>query len=96
MAARLAPPLRHQLSSTHYLRELTVFDVRVQSETPGYVEEAQLTVRCLGGFEFTMAGREHDWAKLRPRAQAVLRLLAVRAGQAVHRDHLVVAFWDGV
>ncbi|MEU3612237.1 BTAD domain-containing putative transcriptional regulator [Streptomyces sp. NPDC006872] len=55
-----------------------------------------LTVRCLGGFEFTLAGREHDWAKLRPRAQAVLRLLAVRAGQAVHRDHLVVAFWDGV
>ncbi|MGW2047753.1 BTAD domain-containing putative transcriptional regulator [Streptomyces sp. NPDC001858] len=55
-----------------------------------------LTVRCLGGFEFTLAGREHDWAKLRPRAQAVLRLLAVRAGQAVHRDHLLVAFWDGV
>lgn len=55
-----------------------------------------LTVRCLGGFEFTLAGREHDWAKLRPRAQAVLRLLAVRAGQAVHRDHLLLAFWDGV
>ncbi|MFJ8109208.1 BTAD domain-containing putative transcriptional regulator [Streptomyces sp. NPDC096132] len=55
-----------------------------------------LTVRCLGGFEFTLAGREHDWAKLRPRAQAVLRLLAVRAGQAVHRDHLIIAFWDGV
>lgn len=55
-----------------------------------------LTVRCLGGFEFILAGREHDWAKLRPRAQAVLRLLAVRAGQAVHRDHLLLAFWDGV
>ncbi|GKQ39121.1 BTAD domain-containing putative transcriptional regulator [Streptomyces sp. A012304] len=55
-----------------------------------------LTVRCLGGFEFTLAGRAHDWAKLRPRAQAVLRLLAVRAGQAVHRDHLLLAFWDGV
>ncbi|MEU6272075.1 BTAD domain-containing putative transcriptional regulator [Streptomyces populi] len=55
-----------------------------------------LTVRCLGGFEFTLAGRAHDWAKLRPRAQAVLRLLAVRAGQAVHRDHLLIAFWDGV
>ncbi|WP_162684323.1 BTAD domain-containing putative transcriptional regulator [Streptomyces populi] len=55
-----------------------------------------LTVRCLGGFEFTLAGRAHDWAKLRPRAQALLRLLAVRAGQAVHRDHLLLAFWDGV
>ncbi|MGW2823166.1 BTAD domain-containing putative transcriptional regulator [Streptomyces sp. NPDC001443] len=55
-----------------------------------------LTVRCLGGFEFTLAGRAPDWAKLRPRAQAVLRLLAVRAGQAVHRDHLLLAFWDGV
>ncbi|KAB1980211.1 BTAD domain-containing putative transcriptional regulator [Streptomyces triticiradicis] len=55
-----------------------------------------LTVRCLGGFEFTLAGRAHDWAKLRPRAQALLRLLAVRAGQAVHRDHLLIAFWDGV
>ncbi|MFE1289916.1 BTAD domain-containing putative transcriptional regulator [Streptomyces sp. NPDC058751] len=55
-----------------------------------------LTVRCLGGFEFALAGRAHDWAKLRPRAQALLRLLAVRAGQAVHRDHLLLAFWDGV
>ncbi|MFD7876806.1 BTAD domain-containing putative transcriptional regulator [Streptomyces sp. NPDC059766] len=54
-----------------------------------------LTVRCLGGFEFTLAGRAHDWAKLRPRAQALLRLLAVRAGQAVHRDQLLLAFWDG-
>ncbi|MFG2949988.1 BTAD domain-containing putative transcriptional regulator [Streptomyces adustus] len=56
----------------------------------------EMTVRCLGGFEFTLAGRAHDWAKLRPRAQALLRLLAVRAGQAVHRDHLLLAFWDGV
>jgi DNA-binding SARP family transcriptional activator len=62
----------------------------------GALSAPGLTVRCLGGFEFTLAGRAHDWAKLRPRAQAVLRLLAVRAGQAVHRDHLLLAFWDGV
>ncbi|WP_211280388.1 AfsR/SARP family transcriptional regulator, partial [Streptomyces lushanensis] len=55
-----------------------------------------VTVLCFGCFEFTVAGREPDWSRLRPKARAVLRLLAVRAGRPVHRDQLVSAFWDGL
>ncbi|MFI9585424.1 BTAD domain-containing putative transcriptional regulator [Streptomyces sp. NPDC052236] len=55
-----------------------------------------VTVLCFGCFEFTVAGREPDWPQLRPKARAVLRLLAVRAGRPVHRNQLLSAFWDGL
>ncbi|WP_046500478.1 BTAD domain-containing putative transcriptional regulator, partial [Streptomyces odonnellii] len=55
-----------------------------------------VTVLCFGCFEFAVAGREPDWSRLRPKARAVLRLLAVRAGRPVHRDQLLSAFWEGL
>lgn len=55
-----------------------------------------LHIRCFGGFVLTLDGREPDWSTVRPKARAILRLLSVRAGQWVHRDHLVDAFWPGL
>jgi DNA-binding SARP family transcriptional activator len=62
--------------------------------TAGAVPE--LHVRCFGGFVLTLDGREPDWTSVRPKARAVLRLLAVRAGHWLHRDRLVETFWPGL
>jgi DNA-binding SARP family transcriptional activator len=50
-------------------------------------------LRCLGGFQLQLAGRQLDWERLRPRARAMLRLLALHAGRPVHREQLAVALW---
>ncbi|MGK8501072.1 BTAD domain-containing putative transcriptional regulator [Nocardia asiatica] len=53
----------------------------------------RLRVRCLGTFEVEVDGVALDCRTLRPRAAATLRYLAMRAGQAVHREDLVAALW---
>ncbi len=55
-------------------------------------EPGPLMIRCFGGFEVRRAGEEIDLSALRPRARAVLRMLAVR-GAGVHRDVLVEQLW---
>ena len=52
-----------------------------------------LGIRCLGGFALVIKGRPIDLTTIKPRARAILRLLAVHAGSAVHREVLQVAFW---
>jgi DNA-binding SARP family transcriptional activator len=52
-----------------------------------------LTIRCFGGFAIAIKGRPVDLSAIKPRARAVLRLLAVHAGNAVHREVLQLAFW---
>ena len=52
-----------------------------------------LTIRCFGGFAIAIKGRPVDMSAIKPRARAVLRLLAVHAGNAVHREVLQLAFW---
>lgn len=59
----------------------------------GTVGTPSLELRCLGRFALTLAGRELDLSVVRPKAQAVLRLLALHAGRAVHRDQIIAAFW---
>jgi DNA-binding SARP family transcriptional activator len=55
--------------------------------------EVPAELRVLGGFELRLAGRELDWARLRPRARTTLRLLALHAGRPVHRETLVETLW---
>lgn len=55
-----------------------------------------LHIRCFGGFALTVDGREPDLTSVRPKARAVLRLLAARAGHWLHRDRLVEVFWPGL
>jgi DNA-binding SARP family transcriptional activator len=53
-------------------------------------------VRCFGGFALEVSGALVDLSELRPRARALLRLLAVSPDRAVHRERLVDALWPGV
>jgi DNA-binding SARP family transcriptional activator len=49
-------------------------------------------VRCLGGFAFEVLGRSLNWNAVRPRAAAMLRLLAIHTPQPVHRE-LLLQLW---
>ncbi len=60
--------------------------------TPGRAVPS-LSVRCFGGFAIAIKGGPVDLSAIKPRARAVLRLLAVHAGNAVHREVLQLAFW---
>jgi DNA-binding SARP family transcriptional activator len=50
-------------------------------------------VRCLGPFVLIVDGREVNLAGVKPRARALLRLLALHRGGAVHRETLADALW---
>lgn len=50
-------------------------------------------VRCFGGFKMTVKGRPIDLSAIKPRARALLRLLAIHAGDPVHREVLQEALW---
>ncbi|WUH92746.1 winged helix-turn-helix domain-containing protein [Streptomyces sp. NBC_00433] len=52
-----------------------------------------LHLRCFLRFEATFGDRELDWRSTRPRVRALARLLAVHAGQPVHRERLMAALW---
>lgn len=52
-----------------------------------------LEVRCFGGFEIFVGGAAPSLARVRPRARALLRLLALHAGHSVHREVIVDAMW---
>jgi DNA-binding SARP family transcriptional activator len=55
-----------------------------------------LTVRCLGGFSLSIGERLVDLNPLKPRARAVLRLLALYGDQGMHREQLVDALWPEI
>lgn len=50
-------------------------------------------VRCLGGFAVEVGGAPADLPGLRPRARALLQLLAIYAGRDLHRERLIDALW---
>ena len=52
-----------------------------------------LAVRCFGGLAIVVDGRRVDLGQLKPRARALLRLLAMNAGRPVHRETLQLALW---
>src|SRR5207253_498766 len=52
-----------------------------------------LSVHCFGGFSIAIHGRPVDLTTVKPRARAVLRLLAIHVGNPVHREVLQAAFW---
>jgi DNA-binding SARP family transcriptional activator len=53
-----------------------------------------VALRCFGGFALTVGGEEIDLDALRPRARALLRVLAVHQGRDVHRERLVDQLWS--
>jgi len=50
-------------------------------------------IRCFGGFALAVDGEPVSLRRVRPRARQALRMLALHAGRAVHRDQLVDALW---
>jgi DNA-binding SARP family transcriptional activator len=52
-----------------------------------------LTLRGFGRFTMVVKGHPVDLTVIKPRARAVLRLLAIHAGNPVHREVLQEAFW---
>ncbi len=71
--------------------------------SPGSIQEAghpargpaelAVDLRCLGGFSLLINGRAVDSLRVRPRARAVLFILALHAGEMVHRDLLLSRLW---
>ena len=55
-----------------------------------------VTLRLLGRTEIAIDGVAVDLSTVRPRARSTMRLLALRAGNAVHRDVLVANLWPDV
>ena len=53
-------------------------------------------IRCFGGFAIEVDTVPVDLGPLRPRARALLRLLALTPDQDTHRERLVDALWPGV
>lgn len=60
------------------------------------VAAPRVTLACLGGFWLTVDGEPVGCDSLRPRARALLRVLAVHCGQDVHREQLVDQLWTSV
>jgi DNA-binding SARP family transcriptional activator len=57
------------------------------------VPVSPVTVRLLGRTEIAIEGVAVDLSAVRPRARSTLRLLALRSGDAVHRDVLAASLW---
>ncbi len=55
----------------------------------------EVVLTCLGGFGLTVAGRPIDHLGLRPRARALLMLLALQHRRPLHREHLIEQLWPG-
>jgi DNA-binding SARP family transcriptional activator len=50
---------------------------------------------CFGGFRIVVDGSPADLGELRPRALALLRILALDYGTSVHRERLIDVLWPG-
>jgi len=65
---------------------------RVDEQT-GTVRAGEVQIQTLGQFRIVVRGRPVELGRVRPRARALLHLLAVHAGQPVHRDQVTDALW---
>jgi DNA-binding SARP family transcriptional activator len=59
----------------------------------GGVDRPRVGVRTLGGFALDVDGRRILLDRAKPRVRSLLRLLAVNAGVAVHREVIQEALW---
>ncbi|MET0967423.1 MAG: AAA family ATPase [Nakamurella sp.] len=97
LLAGLAVFLRSPDADNSPLREpAAVLPSRVSTSPIPPGQNPTIKVRCFGGFSFEIDDVAIDLAELRPRARALLRLLAVSPDRAVHRERLVDALWPGV
>jgi DNA-binding SARP family transcriptional activator len=64
---------------------------------PAFVggDDGGLVLRCFGPLEVSLDGQPLDLAPIKPRVRSLLRVLALHAGQPVHKDRLVDWLWPG-
>ena len=55
--------------------------------------ELPTKLQTLGGFRLEINGQDIEWPPLRPRARALLLLLAINPGKDLHRERLIDALW---
>jgi DNA-binding SARP family transcriptional activator len=67
---------------------------RGSAETPAG-REPHVQLRCFGGFGIVVDGVPADLGELRPRALALLRILALEYDTNVHRERLIDLLWPG-
>jgi DNA-binding SARP family transcriptional activator len=79
---RPAPVVRESMSAAP-------FEARTSTRSG----HTSVMLRCLGGFSLTSRGVDLPWRELRPRARALLMLLAMNHGRQLHRERLVDALW---
>jgi DNA-binding SARP family transcriptional activator len=65
----------------------------IETRPASPASKVEVRLRCLGGFRLEIAGKAVDWPPLRPRARALLLLLAIHHGRDVHRERLIDALW---
>ena len=63
---------------------------------PPLAKARQLDVRAFGAFSVEVDGEAVHLDRVKPRARAVLRFLAVRPGVAIHREVIQDALWPDV
>ncbi len=63
------------------------------SAVAAVVRRPPVAVRCFGGFDILVDGVAPDLHAVRPRARALLRLLALHAGHPAHREVIAEAMW---
>ncbi len=74
---------------------LSAWARRLSDRGDGAAPEFRVRVGCFGGFEVFVDGRPADLGALRPRALALLRLLALEHDTNVHRERLIDMLWPG-
>lgn len=65
------------------------------STSPAADDGPAVFVRCFGGFAVTVDEEALHLDTVRPRVRSLLRLLALHAGRAVHREVITEALWPG-
>lgn len=80
-----ARQLADEVNSTH--------DVAATTPPSSATERNSCLLRTLGGFEVVLGGKPVAWPPLRPRARALLQLLAIHQGKDLHRERLIDALW---
>jgi DNA-binding SARP family transcriptional activator len=91
--AEVLGPVRHERAGA--LAALTAPPEPAQLVLAPKVVEAPapVAVRCLGAFEFAVAGVPVDLDGLRAQARCVLRVLSMQYGQPMHEERLVATLW---
>lgn len=92
-----APPVAGQPAAPSAVRGLPSQAPRRAAPTAIVTNDPPpISVHCFGGFRLYIGGDEAQLRRVRPRARAVLRLLALESGHGVHREVLLDALWRDV